>query len=360
MSCLRKDRLNRQRSLSSAALVEPEKLECGVYSDLSQIAELSHSWDRLLASSACNQAFASPEWYSASCHMNKESMPYLVVAMRGEEICGLLPLSVAPDGIASFPHFGNDYNDLVVKDHDPRHAAVLLSYAATAFHGIKRLVLSRLRPDSVCLQALPLLAADCSLTCSVRAINSFPCIDLPCSFSEYLASRSKVFRKNIKRAFNKIALNGLVTEELLPNQFDALALAELFISLSISRHKQRSFLQDPAARCFVRSVMPAIFTKRSLRAFVLRKDDQVLALDLCAVRSGGFVTWNGGFLAGAEPWSPGKVLFAFGIKKAIELGLQEYDFTEGRESYKSHWTNSSYIVSEIQVFKRVVSLPLDV
>jgi CelD/BcsL family acetyltransferase involved in cellulose biosynthesis len=326
-------------------------LECEAYSDFLKIEELAPEWDKLLAVSACNQAFSSLEWYLASCRLDKISKPFLIVARSGSNVRGILPLVCSPDGIGCFPHFGTDYNDLVAPGNDSALPYALLNHAVYASNACRRVVLSRLRPDSICLQAVPSIAADSASSCRVRQINQFACIQLPHTFDEYLASRSKVFRKSIKRAVQKIATDGVVFDELLPHEFDPAGLPELFISLSLARHKERSFLQDNNARSFVREVIPSVFKKRRLRAFVLRKGSHIVALDLCTVRSAGLATWNGGFLAEAECWSPGTVLFASGIKAAIDLGLKEYDFTEGREPYKLHWTNHSYAVSELSVSK---------
>src|SRR6266704_304255 len=103
---------------SSSLLLNAHELEYRVYSDLLQIEALTYEWDKLLAASSCNRAFASAEWYLASCHMNSTSMPYVTVGMHGATIECILPLVRGSDDIAKFPHFGNDYNDLIVRsDH---------------------------------------------------------------------------------------------------------------------------------------------------------------------------------------------------------------------------------------------------
>ncbi|HEV3317494.1 MAG TPA: GNAT family N-acetyltransferase [Candidatus Angelobacter sp.] len=335
----------------SATQALAEKLEYRVYSDLSSIGALLHDWHGLLQTSACNRAFASPEWYQASCHMGRY-VPHLIVGMKNEAVECILPLVRDPDGTARFPHFGNDYNDVLVRNDDPATTAEALIYAASFPDACSRLLLSRLRPDSNCLRALHLISAVSSIECHCREINSFLCIDLPGNFEEYLLTRSKAFRKNIRRAFRKVEGDGLVVQELLPGLFDAAQLPELFILLSRSRHKEKSFLQHEDACSFIRSVLPALFRKRALRAFALVRGEQVLALDLCTVRSCGFVTWNGGFLNEAAGWSPGTLLFAFGIQRAIEMDLDEYDFTEGKEAYKCNWANSQYVVTELTIISK--------
>lgn len=69
------------------------------------------------------------------------------------------------------------------------------------------------------------------------------------------------------------------------------------------------------------------------------KDERLLGVDLCMVGRNSLCSWNGGFLAEAEKWSPGNLLMAAGIKQACTMNLEEYDLLRGNESYKTRWAN---------------------
>ena len=119
----------------------------------------------------------------------------------------------------------------------------------------------------------------------------------------------------------------------------------------MARQRQNSFLDDHQTQIFVREVLPLLFMKRRLRAFVLLQGEQITAINISMVCANGFVNWNGGFLAEAAPWSPGTALLAFSIRELIAMGLYEYDFGEGDEVYKERWTNSSYKVRELRLVR---------
>lgn len=326
------------------------RLQYRVLSDLSEVAEISRDWERLLAASPCNMAFGCAEWYVASCRLHSPSAPYLVMATRETEIVGILPLVLNPDdGVARFPHYMNDYNDVIARADSPEVAAGLLSYALRPRGRCKKVALTRLRQDSNCVKATPFVAADRNIDLDHREIHSYWYISLPASFGEYLASRGRRFRKNIRRAQRVVESSPLIIRELQPDDFDAARLSEIFISLATARQKEESFFCRPQAQSFVREVFPLIFRKRSLRAFALLDGDRVIAMELCMVKADGLGAWNGGFLAEAECWSPGKVLIAFGIKQSIDMKLEEYDFMLGEEAYKSSWADSRYAVSEMQL-----------
>lgn len=321
-------------------------------SDLSEVGEISSQWDRLLAASPCNRAFGSAEWYTASCRLHSAA-PYLVVATRETEIVGILPLVLnTEDGVARFPHYMTDYNDIVASGDSPSLAADLLSYALLSEGRCKRIVLSKLRQDSNCVKAAPFISANSNIDLDHREVHAYRYISLPRSFDDYLASRSKAFRKSIRRAQRRIENSCLTIRELQPDDFDAARLPELSISLAIARQKGESLFHETQAQSFVREVFPLSFRKRSLRAFAMLQGERVMALDLCMVRGNGIGTWNGGFLAEAEGWSPGKILIAFGIKQSIDMKLEEYDFMLGEEAYKASWADSVYTVSEMQLIAK--------
>lgn len=327
-------------------------LQYKVYSRFSEIEEIRSEWERLADASFCNRAFASPEWFLASCRMRRRT-PFVAVAMRGAKIVSLLPLALDDEtGLAEFPHFGNDYNDILTSEEEIAATVELFNCVLMPQSGCRKITLSRLRPDSLCRKTIPFLAQYSQLQFDDREINVYKCTELPGSFDEYLASRSKMFRKNIKRIFRKLELNGLTLQQLQPGLFDPAELPTLLVTMATSRQKQRSFLKDEETRSFVSKVLPPLFVKGHLYAFVLFQNRQPIALDLCMRAARGLATWNGGFLNIAEPWSPGSALFAFGIRRAIEMGLREYDFGEGKEAYKNIWTNSSYVVSELQLLPR--------
>lgn len=325
-------------------------MEYRTYSDLQHIEQMFPEWNRVLAASSCNRTFASLEWFLASCRIRKGAIPYVIVGIRDAAWACIVPLVLDPgDGTATFPHCDNDYNDMLTGNCSHKEVAELLSHVMADESQCSRLLFSRLRPDSRCVDALSFLQLNSGLKCKCREINTYPYIKLPSSFEEYLSTRSKAFRKNVRRVLRKIQADGLALRELLPSEFSPAELPEVLISLALERQKERSFLKKLETQEFVREVLPALFVKRDLRAFALWKEERIVGLDICMVRHNGLLTWNGGFTEQAGGWSPGTGLFAFGIQQAIAMGMQEYEFAEGKERYKESWANARYRVMEIEI-----------
>jgi len=325
------------------------RVEYAEYSDLAKVAALSSAWDRLLAASACNRAFGSAEWYVASCRAGADLDPWVVTAIRDGEIAAILPLAIdLKDKVARFPDWICDYNDAIARDEDSALVADLLDNA-TSGHACKRIVLSRLRPDSNCVRALSFLAGRRHLGCDFREIDWHYRIRLPSSFDDYLASRSKAFRTNVKQALRRMEGGDLTVRELLPSDFDPAALPEVFTSMACARQGEKSFFMCAEARDFVEEALPAVFRKQGLIVFGLLQGARTVGLYIHMVGGKGLGAWNGGFLPEVGRWSPGTLLLAHGIKRAIDMRLPEYDFLEGKEPYKKHWADERYGICEVEL-----------
>jgi CelD/BcsL family acetyltransferase involved in cellulose biosynthesis len=326
------------------------KLQYKIYSDLSEVAGLSRQWDELLAESSCNRAFGSMEWYLASCRVQSSLSPCLLTAAFGSEIACLLPLALDPqNGTMVFPHFANDYNDILIRGSNPAQAADLLKYALSLQTNCQRIVLSRLRPDSACARTLDCFKENTNIECQHRETEVYSYIRLPDTFDEYLMSRSKLSRRNIKYALRKAVANGLTIRELFPEEFDPAGIPETFIRLILDRQDEKCLFRLSHAQSFVQEVLPSLFAKGHMRVFATFKKERIVAIDLYFATGNGLIAWNGGFCAEIGRLSPGTALIAFGIQQAIAMGIHEFDFGDGDEEYKQHWVNSEYTISTMEL-----------
>lgn len=326
--------------------------EYRIYSDFSEIASISPRWDDLLEGSSCNRAFGSLEWYLASCRIQTSLKPYLLTAALGPQLISVLPLAIDPrTGIGQFPHLENDYNDALVRGSDPVAVAGLLQYALFEGAPCRQLRLSKLKPHSLCAQAAAVFSSSSLIACRSRDMKLYRFIKLPPTFDEYLASRGKLFRRNIRRALRRGNEDGLMIRQVHPDDLSPSDLPEVFLQLILDRHRTNCAFRHPHTQSLVREVLPPLFSKGSLQAFAIVRKEQIVALDLYLSDSHGLVAWNGGFLAQIERWSPGSTLIACAVKQAIAMGLDELDFGEGDETYKQLWSNSSYITRELDIIK---------
>lgn len=329
------------------------KPEYRIRSDLSEIEGMSNQWERLLAASSCNKAFGSLEWYLASCQVHSSSTPYVVSAGRASEMDCILPLALDREsGVASFPQYANDYNDVLVRGDNPLLVADLLKYAISPQTPCRQLVLSKLKPDSDCLRAAMYTKDDTGIAYQYTDIEAYSYAELPSSFDHYLTSLGRKLRKNIRRALRAIEANRLVMRELQPDSFSPVDLPEIFLRLFLSRHGGKGLFRQEQAQWFAKKLLPPMFCNRNLRVFAMFEEGSMIAVLLFFVTNNGLLAWNAGFLTGKEHWSPGTSLYAFAIKQAISGGVRELDFGDGDEAYKSNWTNNSYRIGKLIAGRR--------
>lgn len=305
---------------------------------LAEVEAIAAAWDALLDQSPCNRAFSCASWFLVSCKLNNALTPYVIVARRAEEVAGVLPLVLINEGsIAVFASELSDYNDIVAREDDHSVPAGLIEYALSSAAGRRRVVLARVRSDSNCWHAARALhlADDFDRVCEGHSRH----IQLASNYEEFLRTRSSNLRKSLGRARRNAEKDCLAVHELTPESFPPSRLPEAFLSLNFDRWGPESYYELPFPQSLVRKLLPQLFAEGRMRAFALMKDERLLGLDLCMVGRNSLCTWNGGFLAEAEKWSPGNLLMAAGIKAACATKLEEYDLLRGNESYKTRWAN---------------------
>src|ERR1044071_2840471 len=320
-----------------------------VLTKLSEVEAIALEWDAVLKRSLCNRAFSSAKWYLAACRHDANVSPYAIIAQRGTRLAGILPLALIDAGeIAAFPTGLSDYNDIVAAPEDVNVHVGLLQYAFAQAGGYRRLRLDDVRRDSNCTRALLLIRRTQAMHQVSLTYDICPYIQLSNSYAAYLETRGERFKKRLKYAQRHAARNDLTTTELEPETFPPDQLAEVFLSLHRNRCGATSCFVPEQAQSFVREIFPLLFTERSLRAFALLKKERILGINICMVGVKSLCYWNGGFLAEASSFSPGKLVIDACIRQAFSMQFDEYDFLRGAEGYKSDWANSTRHISRIE------------
>lgn len=329
--------------MSDPPSVKSPPLRYETVTDLGAAARVLPAWNELLDRSRCNPAFSAPIWFLGACQVQPEFLPWLVLAWRGASLAGVLPLAVKFETReAIFPNSMSNYNDIIVADGDVATAAGLLERVLSEREQFRRLELKYIRQDSNLAAALRILEGRPELADCCLPGPEYSYIALPATRAEYVATRSRSFRKATSRAMRKAAANGLVMQELTPANFPPERLPALFLDLNASRFGERSAFRRVAQNAsFSTLALPVLFAERRLHPFAIWKDGRILALDLCFRGERSLCAWNGGYPPEAECWSPGRLLLLAGIERACDLGLEEYDLLRGNQEWKGKWANRS-------------------
>ncbi len=285
--------------------------------DVSEIARLSDEWDALLARSVCNRAFSSAQWFIASCSANPSFRPYAIIARKGTELAGILPLVLIEEGtLATFPSYLTDYSDAIVARDDFAVVTGLLDHARVEPNGYQRLVLRHIRRDSNCMRAIQTPENGSEAEAAFREMVGCYYLRLRATYDDFLRTKDSRFRKRLKRLQALAGDGNFVVSELAPDSFSADKLADVFLSLHLARQTAGSCFESVAAQTFAREVIPDLFKKGIVRACALTAGEQVVAIDLYMLGDQSLGAWNGGFLDDVAYCSPGKLLINAGIKMA--------------------------------------------
>jgi CelD/BcsL family acetyltransferase involved in cellulose biosynthesis len=312
-----------------------------IVTDLATAESIAPLWNELLDRSICNRAFSSPIWFIAACQVQPDLEPWLVLAWRGESLAGVLPLAKRSEASeAIFPSSRSDYHDIVVADGDMAAAEGLLECALSEQTRVRRLQLTGIRQDSNLAAALKALARGHDLADCCVAEQECSYITLAATRAEYLASRSTALRKGVNRSLRKAAAAGLAMRDLTPADLSPERVVEVFFSLHFSRFgEQSAFRRGSSNFRFATLALPVLFAERRLHVLAVQEEQRILALDLLFRGARSLCSWNGGYSPQAERWSPGRLLLVFGMERARELGLEEYDLLRGTQKWKASWAN---------------------
>ncbi|MEO9133170.1 MAG: GNAT family N-acetyltransferase [Sphingomonas sp.] len=305
-------------------------ITCEVLERRDAIEAIVPEWRALLERSRCNRAFSGPTWYLAALDVWPDQAARVIVARRAGQIAGIFPLVWQPeDQTARFATRLSDYNDLIVVDGDMAAARRLMIFAQRHFPNLE---LTCIRMDSNCARG--------SVEAPVLVEKKFICpiADLSGGYQGWFASRSPGFQRELALVIRRGARNGIVARRLDPERDAGVDPAGFFIEMQRARFGERSlFLRDPAAQAFVIAALAALWREGVVPLFGLWAGEQLIGLDICMLGADSLGNWNAGFIADFATFSPGMLMANAAVREACALGLAEFDYLRGVETYKLRW-----------------------
>jgi CelD/BcsL family acetyltransferase involved in cellulose biosynthesis/biotin carboxylase len=305
------------------------------------VEAIAPEWRALIGRSRCNRAFGGHTWYLAALDAWPELSPRVITARRAGRLAGIFPLVSDPkDETARFATLLSDYNDLIVADGDVAAARRLMIFAR---HHFPRLDLTCIRADANCATAegrTPVLV-DKKFTC--------PIADLSGGYDGWFAARTPGFRRELALVVRRAARNGLIARRLDPARDTAVDLGAFFLEMQRARFGERSlFLRDPAARAFATTMLPALWREGTAPLFGLWAGEQLIGMNICMLGADSLGNWNAGFVADFATYSPGMLMADAAVREACALGLAEFDYLRGLETYKLRWCSGRREIGRLE------------
>jgi CelD/BcsL family acetyltransferase involved in cellulose biosynthesis len=217
--------------------------------------------------------------------------------------------------------------------------------------------LQELHPDSPLLwTAIPEALSAANSPCGVC-----PVLTPPRHPDELLAARKPHFRRNLRTAEKALRACGEIRlVEASAGQTDA-AMQALF-RLHAERWQERQqdgMFGTPRLRSFHLEVASRFATQGLLRLYALQVNGETIAVQYNFIGHHRAYCYLSGFDPAWRRFSPGALVLAHSLYRAIEEGVEEIDFLRKSEAFKYEWgardrvnrqlllTNSASLVEEV-------------
>jgi CelD/BcsL family acetyltransferase involved in cellulose biosynthesis len=260
--------------------------------------------------------------------------PFLAVVRKNESVIGIAPLKLE-GRTASF--MGNpdvaDYQDFIIKsDSEKEFFGFLLDDLGK--NGVNRLDLGHLRPDSVTLKHLRLLAEERGLGISCKKEDVSFEFTLPSSFENYLEMLEGKQRHEVKRQLRRLAGAGEVKYVAATSPGDVAAAMDRFIEMMRESRQDKARFMDATMEGFFKRLAENMAEAGMARLGQLKLDGLVVAAVFCFDYNETMYLYNSGYDPEYAGLGVGLLSKVFCIKDGIELGRRVFDFLKGGEVYK--------------------------
>lgn len=312
-------------------------------------------WSRL--AELAGNVFATPEWVDVWCeYAAPEARPLLVGCRDADGVLrALLPLHAQRFGplrvLRFLGHGASDELGPVCEPADRDAAATALRDAMDA----------RVVPGAVLLaERMPFPTPWASLL-GGHVIASEPSPVLPVegrTFEEFLMSRSRGFRNQVRRIERRLAEQHEVEVHLVDQPDELSAAMDVLYELHAGRWGDESDAFAGAADALHRAFAAVALERGWLRLWTLRLDGQPAAswYGFRFGRADSF--YQSGRDRDRDDLMVGAILLARTVRATFDDGLEEYRFLRGNESYKRRWTSEDRPVVSVLAHGRAGTRPI--
>ncbi|MBK5256581.1 MAG: GNAT family N-acetyltransferase [Vicinamibacteria bacterium] len=171
-----------------------------------------------------------------------------------------------------------------------------------------------------------------------------PYLSLPSSYAEVLATKSPLFRANLRRRRRQLERLGTLTVERVTGGPALLQRLEEGFALEQRGWKGRegtAIAQDPRTRAFYTDFAIAAARHGYLSLFFLRLNGKAIAFHYGLVHDGIYYVPKLAYDDSLKGCSPGLVMLEEAIRDAIARGLSGYDFLGAEAEWKNRWSSTT-------------------
>lgn len=309
--------------LRTAVLTSPDSFQ-----------ELQSEWKELIGAAPSATPFQTWEWQSTwARHFARRSRLHVITVREGNDLVGLMPLAQSQRAWKTLKAIGTGSSDYL-------HAIAREGYE----HAVNEAISSNLQetkgPDLIDLHQVredkpfALSASDYVPIEQARCLV----LDLPPTYDAYLGTLSKSLRYDVKRLDKDLFKTGRAAV----TQVDESQIEEGMTRLFETHRKRWRKRGLPGAfigraEAFHKEWAHQAIREGYLWLSLLKLDGDTIGAIYAMSLGNACYYYQAGFDPVKGSISPGTLLVAATIKRAIQEGKQTFDFLRGDEPYKMRW-----------------------
>jgi CelD/BcsL family acetyltransferase involved in cellulose biosynthesis len=329
-----------------------------------EFRELAERWNGLVKQSA-GSVFLKHEWFDAAWAWRKEdSSLFLLLAWRGQELLGILPLiRVRPAG--QFPKLrGLEF--LTVPDTQvcdvitaPENRILVIDAACEALHKRRNewdhLTLRYLSEKNPILNEIKTGLTARGYACDIKPHGPNLFVKLDTTWDAYYSTRSRSLKKANNLAANRLKKSGEIAIRWISRETaDGSAIEKaLEETIEISRRSWKqgtgNSLDQAGPKGFISTLTAHAARNGWLSIWLLAIEGKVLAMEYQLLDAENVYALRADFDAECEEISPGSHLMRTLLETLFGRGLQRYYMGPGENAYKTRWTEDNEMLQQLVV-----------
>ena len=290
-------------------------------------------WDRLQAASPFATPFQSRTWLSTwSSHFANPSQLTTISVREGTDLVGFFPMMTCRSPWRALRPLGTGPSDYL--------GPLLLSEDSAVQETLMEALHELSRTHLVDLHQMPSDHPFARQFADENPAEQAKCLilDLPPGFESYVAGLSKSLRYDVRRIDGKALKERGATVEWV-DESNVNEFADQFFELHKARWKSRGL---PGAffgkgEAFQREWMKQAAQNGTLVMNRLVAEGKPVGIVYAIQQGGTCYFYQAGMDPEASSLSPGTILVAKMIERAIDIGCHTFDFMRGDEPYKRRW-----------------------
>jgi CelD/BcsL family acetyltransferase involved in cellulose biosynthesis len=301
-------------------------------------------WEEVFRSDPEATAFMSPQWARAWWRTwGASDRPWIVAVRENRQLVGLAPFMLRRRGPLRVLGRPGSHPSQDVLARPGLRADVAKAVVAEIAQRRKEwdvLAFSCFPGDSAIGPSL----RQRGLRFRQRRTATYPRIELPGSFDEYLATLPRKRRSNLRRHLRRLE-DGELEVRRVSEPAAIGAAIDRWHSLKLSWWEAKEGAEIHAGQRgprfvgFLKDLMPLMVPAGLGEVWELRHSAKVVGVEISLLDRRTFYSWEGGHDVAVADLGPGKVAIGEGIRLSIAAGRRYYDMMRGGESYK-YWYGS--------------------